>query len=179
MFKILPLLALVFFVGCKKLDPQEIHEKEEIRVQYTERLNMSFPSILGFNIPWIISVPTVGATFEQKYKSNNPYLGLVEDVKPVKVKAILVDPVNKTFDFIKNKKVYIKTATQPEILLARVDNLPNNVTNEMFLIPEEGVLLDNYMTDQMEMRIEIDADKSLLQTVQVVIELTVDAKVKN
>jgi hypothetical protein len=173
---VLLLSALSF--GCKKVNSDEIYEYKEIRTQYTERLTMTFPSIIGFNIPWIITIPTVGATFTEKYQSSNPYLHLVEDVKPVRIKVILIAPSNKDFSFVKNKKVYISTPTQPEILLGRVDNLPNNVGRTMYMIPQ-NVKLDKYMTDEMDMRIEIDADKSLLQEVQVAIELTVDARVKN
>lgn len=169
---------LLAFTGCKKTNPDDIYEYEEARVEYVEKFSMSFPSIIGFNIPWIINIPTVGATFNDKYKSNNPYLHLVEDVKPKQVKVTLISPVGKDFSFIKNKKVFIKTSTSPEILMARVDNLPDNVGNVMYMVPE-NILLDDYMTDEMEMRIEIDADKSLLQQVDVLIELTVDAKVKN
>lgn len=171
------LLSVVSF-GCKKFNSDELYDYKETRTQYTERLTMTFPSIIGFNIPWIISIPTVGATFTDKYQSSNPYLHLVDDVKPIRIKAILIAPVGKDFSFIKNKKVYISTPTQPEILLGRVDNLPDNVSNVMYLVPQ-NVRLDKYMTEEMDMRIEIDADKSLLQDVQVAIELTVDARIKN
>ena len=174
----LTLFSVVSF-GCEKFNSDELYDYKETRTQYTERLTMSFPSIIGFSLPWIISIPTVGATFTEKYQSNNPYLHLVDDVKPIRIKSILIAPAGKDFSFIKNKKVYISTPTQPEILLGRVDNLPDNVGNVMYLIPQPNVKLDKYMTEEMDMRIEIDADKSLLQEVQVAIELTVDARIKN
>lgn len=178
-FIVFLVLISVLVSGCEKMNTDELYEFKETRTQYTERLTMTFPSIIGFNIPWIISIPTVGATFTEKYQSNNPYLHLVDDVKAVRIKSILIAPVGKDFSFIKNKKVYISTPTQPEILLGRVDNLPDNVGNVMYLVPQPNIRLDKYMTEEMDMRIEIDADKSLLQEVQVAIELTVDARIKN
>ena len=173
------LLLGVLSFGCKKVDPDELYDYKETRTQYTERLTMTFPSIAGINIPWLdIGTFPVGATFNEKYKSSNPYLHLVEDVKPVRIKVILIAPSNKTFEFIKDKKVYISTPTQPEILLGRVDNLPDNVGKVMYMIPQ-NIRLDKYMTDEMSMRVEVTADRSLLQQVDVAVELTVDARVKN
>lgn len=176
---IFSLLVILIGVGCKKTNPEEIHDYKETRVDYTERLVMTFPSVIGFSIPWIFSSPTIGVTFNEKYKSNNPYLNLVEDVRPKRIKVILIDPVGENFSFIKNKRVYVSVPGQPEILLGSIQNLPDNVTDEMYLVPAPNVLLDKYMTEQMEMRIEVDADKSLLQDVQVAIELQVNARVKN
>lgn len=169
---------LITLLGCKKFDANEIYEYEPIYVEYVERFTMSFPSVLGFSLPWVIDIPTMGATFEEKYKSNNPYIHLVENVKPIKVKVTLLDPVGEDFSFIKNKRVYIKAPGAPEVLMARADNLTDNVGNIMYMTPQ-SILLDDYMRKEMEMRIEIDADKSLLQEVNVLIELTVNAKIKN
>lgn len=173
------LLAVIVGFGCKKINPQDVHPYKEKRVNYTERLVMNFPSVIGFNLPWIISSPTIGVTFNEKYKSNNPYLHLVEDVRPTRIKSILIDPVGENFSFIKNKRVYVSVPGEPEILLGTIQNLPDNVTDVMYLVPAPNVVLDNYMTQEMAMRIEVDADKSLLQDVQVAIELTVNARVKN
>jgi hypothetical protein len=178
-FIITVLVSVIIFSGCKKIDPSEIHEYEEIRTQYTERLTMTFPSIAGINIPWLdIGTFPVGAEFNERYKSNNPYLHLVEDVKPTRIKVTLIAPSNKEFDFIKHKKVYISTPTQPEILLGRIDNLSDNVGKVMYMVPQD-VRLDKYMTEEMSMRVEVTADRSLLQQVDVAVELTVDARVKN
>lgn len=173
------LLLSILFSGCEKVNPDELYPYKETRTQYTERLTMTFPSIVSINVPWLnIGIFPVGATFNEKYKSSNPYLHLVEDVKPIRIKAILIAPSDKDFDFIKDKKVYISTPTQPEILLGRIDNLPNSGSKIIYMVPQ-NVRLDKYMTDEMAMRIEVTADRSLLQQVQVAIELTVDARIKN
>lgn len=131
-----PLLFLLVFVGCKKVD-----QILTFTVDVTQSVDIPgyFPGASVLLTP--VSVTTNSA---DSFRNNKTTRDKVKDVYLDQMKLTISSPKDSTFNFLKKLEVFINTPNvNNKILLARIDNVPRNV-NSITLIPTTAKL-DEYL----------------------------------
>ena len=133
---VLPLLALVLAVGCKKIDKLltfYIEDSQNIRIA------SNFP--LGTLVPLTpISVPTKS---EERFSNEGTRADLVKNVSLNRLSLTITDPGSENFDFLRRIEIYISTDQNDQVLLASLAQVPAGRTS-IELTPTNAVL-DKYL----------------------------------
>ncbi len=137
--------VLIQTTSCKK----ELHTKPTFRYtyfDYNETVTIQFesPISIGFDIPWI----PINLGDSSAGKVSDPLVQSVEDIQ-LKTMVVTLEEAtgtgNQTFYFLSDLDVYVSKDTLPEIKIAHANNISDNVGNVLYLVPEEGVVMDDYV----------------------------------
>lgn len=131
--------------SCKK----ELENKptyQHTYFDYHESLTIQFesPISIGINIPWI----PISLNDSSSGRVSDPLVQSVEDIQLKTMKITLEDATgtsNKTFFFLRDLDIYVSKDTLPEIKIARATNISDNVGNVLYLTPEKGIVMDDYV----------------------------------
>jgi hypothetical protein len=142
------LSVLLQTTSCTK---GELEKKPTFRhtyFDYHESIKIQFesPISIGFNIPWIPITISDGSSS----RVTDPLVQAVEDIQLKNMKITLEDATgtsNKTFFFLSDLDVYVSKGTLPEIKIAHASNISDDVEDVLYLVPEEGVVMDDYVKD--------------------------------
>lgn len=142
---ILMLALFQITTSCKK----ELVNKPTYKhtyFDYHESLTIQFdsPISIGFDIPWI----PINLGDSSSGRVSDPLVQSVEDIQLKTMKVTLEEATgtgNETFYFLSDLDVYVSKGTLPEVKIARANNISDNVGNVLYLAPEEGVVLDDYV----------------------------------
>jgi hypothetical protein len=139
------LLLLFQTTACKK----ELENKPVFRhtyFEYNESLTIQFesPVSIGFDIPWI----PLNLNDSSSGRVADPLVQAVEDIQ-LKTMMITLEEAtgtsNKTFYFLRDLDVYVSKDNLPEIKIARATNISDDVGDVLYLTPEEGIVMDDYV----------------------------------
>lgn len=157
------LAGLVILYGCKDVEDLltfSIHHETDFRVESSSPLGL----------PLEIGTPDVTTNSNQTFRNNNTSASLVKDVKLQQIDLAITSPVDKTFNFLTSIHVYISTDQQSEILLAHLEEVPENVS-EIALIPTQQKLDAYVKASSYKIRTQIVTDETLTQAVDILMDL--------
>ncbi|CAA6811372.1 MAG: Unknown protein [uncultured Aureispira sp.] len=142
------LLLLVFLqtTSCKKGALEKKPTYNYTYFDYNESITIQFesPVSIGFDIPWI----PLSLNDSSSSRVSDPLVETVEDIQLKNMKVTLEDATgtsNKTFYFLSDLDVYVSKGSLPEIKIAHANNISDNVGSVLYLVPEEGVVMDDYV----------------------------------
>jgi len=146
------LLGLILFsvlgitTSCEKGTLEKKTTFKETYFDYYESMTIKFnsPISIGFDIPWI----PISLGDSSSGRVSDPLVQNVEDIQLKTMKVTLEEATstgNETFYFLSDLDVYVSKGTLPEIKIARASNISDNVGNVLYLVPEEGVVMDDYV----------------------------------
>jgi hypothetical protein len=143
----LVLFSLLFqATACKK---GELEKKPTFRYtyfDYAESVTIQFesPISIGFDIPWI----PISLGDSSSSRVTDPLVQSVEDIQLKTMTVTLEEATgtsNKTFYFLSDLEVFVSKDTLPEIKIAHANNISDDVGDVLYLVPEEGVVMDDYV----------------------------------
>ncbi|GAB3194268.1 hypothetical protein ABID22_000276 [Pontibacter aydingkolensis] len=131
-------IALVAFasVACEKIDDLltfYINHDEEIVIK------SYFP--VGTVAP--ISPIPVTTNSSENFKNNKTQAELVKDVTLNKLELVITDPQTENFNFLKKIEIYISAEGKPEIKIAYLEQVPQNVSK--IELTSTNAKLDEYI----------------------------------
>ena len=143
---IITILILCSLVACQKGELEKKFTYEPTTFEYQETLIIQFesPLSIGFDIPWI----PLNLGDSTSSRVTDPLVKSVEDIRLKNMKVTLIDATgtdDKTFYFLSDLDVYISKDSLPEIKMARANNISDDVSNVLYLVPEDGVVVDEYV----------------------------------
>lgn len=127
---------------------------------------MEIPSTSPVSLPIEIPTPEVTTNSSQSFDNNNTRADLVKDVKLETLELTITNPVNKNFNFLKSIVIYISTDEQGEIELAKLDDIPANVSS--ILLETTNQKLDDYVkATRYALRTTVVTKEALTQDTEV------------
>ena len=131
---LLPFVALLLLVGCKKVD-------QLLTFNVDVSQSTTIPVIIVGSGP--VSAAPVTTNSADSFKNNKTTKDKVKDVYLSKMTLTITDPPSLTFDFLDKVQIFISTNANNKILLAQLDNVPRGVTT-VSLVPTTS-RLDEYL----------------------------------
>lgn len=150
-------LSIALFSACKKGELEQKADFRETYFDYKETITIQFesPLSIGFDIPWI----PLNLNDSSSSRVTDPLVQSVDDIQLKTMMVTLVDATgtdNKTFYFLSDLEVYLSKGTLPEIKIARANNISDEVGDVLYLTPEDGVVVDDYVKNgDYDIRMEI------------------------
>lgn len=141
------LLSVLFqTTSCTKGELEKKPTFEHTYFDYYESIKIQFesPVSIGFDIPWI----PINIGDNSSSRVTDPLVQAVEDIQLKNMKITLEEATgtsNKTFYFLKDLDVYVSKGSLPEIKIAHASNISDDVGSILYLVPEEGVVMDDYV----------------------------------
>ncbi|MCX7744391.1 MAG: hypothetical protein N2167_07495 [Flavobacteriales bacterium] len=168
--QIIGLTTLVILLnGCSAFTKFYINLEEDITVS---------PG-LGINIPFTSSTPPFPTQSAVAFQNNNTNADLLESCKLDQLRAEIISPDNYDFSFLNSAEIFISTATLPEVKVAYINNIPEDVGSIITFQTTNAELVEYIKNDQMIIRISTIQDKTTLQEVRARLysRFFVDAKI--
>ncbi len=173
------LFIILILLSCKKERIDDRVTFKNTIFEFSDEMEFNFPSIIGLNIPWILPSIDITIEFPQEVGYTDPLINGVENILLKSMNAEILSPSNEDFSFLKSLTIYITAPGLPDVELAHVYNLPANPGSLIELVPA-GNILDNYVKrDDYKMKIEVTADKLMLQDVKVNASLILEVTLIN
>lgn len=164
----LTILSLLLY-GCSAFTKFYINMEEEIIVS---------PG-MGVNIPFTSSTPPFPTQSAVAFQNNNTNANLLESCKLDQLRAEIISPDNYDFSFLNSAEIFISAGTLPEVKVAYINNIPEDVGNTITFQTTNVELVDYIKNDQMIIRIATIQDKVTFQEVRARLysRFFVDAKI--
>lgn len=134
--------------SCQKTKDQ-INELTEFDIDYTSSTTIPSTSFTTVTTPVDITTPNIPTNSAAKFAENKTTQDLVSEIKMTKFNISTTSP---NLDFLKSVSIYIKTAGQPDQLIASKSNIPAGSTS--IAADLQDVNIKNYLfADNMQFRI--------------------------
>ena len=170
--KIFAILFIIALSSCKAFD-----KLTQFEMDYST--NFTIPSSIGINLPFNLPLPSINAKISEKLENEQTNTKLVEHLF---IKEILLEteyPNNKTFQFLKNVELYIKTDDLPAILVAHKYNIYNSIGTKLVLDIEAGQDLEAYIKqDSYTIETKVTIDELSLEAIDLRADLVFDVDAK-
>jgi hypothetical protein len=176
MKRIFTLIFLLFIgliqPGCKVVD-----KLTQFTMDYDESIVIS--SLIGINLPFNLFTPAISTNSESTFEVNETRKDLIEKIVLRKLELTLTLPQGSDFSFLKAATVFISAEGLPELEIATIDNIADNVGNFLQFSTYDTDLKDYIKKDQISLRLNTTTDELILsdQEVKVHTEFFVDARI--
>jgi len=170
---VLFLLVSISFSSCSSLD-----KLTQFSVDYST--NFIIPATLGINLPFNIPTPNIKTNFSEKLENNQTDKELIEQLFLKKLLLSIKKPNNKSFRFLKDIDLYLKTNNLPLIKVAYKHNIQNTIGGTLELDIVKDLDLQEYVKeDEFTITTEITIDEITLEEIEIKADLTfwVDAEI--
>jgi len=145
------LLTSVLMMGlgsCQKTKDQ-INELTEFDIDYTSSMTIPSTSFTTVTAPVEITTPNIATNTSTKFAENKTTQDLVSEIKMTKFN---ISTTGANLDFLKSVSIYIKTAGQPDQLVASKSNIPAGATS--ISADLQDVNIKNYLfAENMQFRV--------------------------
>jgi hypothetical protein len=137
------------------------------------------PATVNINVPFDIPMPPVTTDSEQIFENNNTHKDLIEEIFLDELKVRITDPAGGDFSFLKDVELYLSAESLPDIKIAWLYNVPNNVGSELNLVTTDGNLKDYIVQDEFRLKLKVTTDELITQdyTVDIKTVFKVNAKI--
>ena len=166
------ILALIYISSCKVVD-----KYTQFDIPYSTEV--SIPPTLGINLPFNIFTPDIETNSESTFEINDTRKDLIEEVSLTSISMDVKTPDDGDFSFLKSVIIYLSAEGLPEIEIARNDNIPNDVGNQLNLTPTNVDFQEYIKKDQINLRVNTVTDQILMTEYKLGINCVfhVDAKI--
>jgi hypothetical protein len=151
-------LITLLAASCKKeLEDQFQFSETEFVYNQKMTLEVDAPISIPINVP----LPTpITVTETGQGQVTDPLVASVHDIKLKNMSITITEPNNVTWDFLKNLTVFISYENLPELELSHHYNAIDSITNVLYMTPEPGVVLDDYVRNStFDLRMDIEVDR--------------------
>ncbi len=174
MFKRYAIVLCVFmmFINCDKLD-----ELTKFDIEYSQRATI--PSSTGMNLPIDVFTPEMETNSESKFAVNDTRKDLIEEITLTVLEMVIISPDNADFSFLNSIEVYISADGLEEILIASLNEVPENAGNSIMLNTSDLDLKEYIKKDEFSLRLNTVTDELISTDHELEVKSTffVDAKI--
>jgi hypothetical protein len=151
--------VLICNASCKKID-------QLLTFTISNEDSLTIPASSPLNLPISFLNQDNTTNSSEAFSSNNTDADHVKNIYLKSLVLTITNPSNQNFNFLKSISIYISTNSSNEILLASMDNVPQNV-NTISLTPTSAALDEYIKSSTYNLRTEITTDQALSQDVTV------------
>jgi len=163
---------ITLFVSCDALD-----ELTKFEINYTEEIVIESSTVIDF--PFDAATPEVTSNSQSTFESNNTNKDLIESIKLTDMELDITSPEAGDFDFLNSIKVYISAQDEEEVIIAWLDEVPENSENVLNLETSSDDLKNYIKSDTYTLRVETVTDELITEDHNIDVNSTffVDAKI--
>ena len=152
------LLVTLCFTSCKK-EVEDQFQFSETAFFYNQKITLAVDAPLslpiGIPLPFPITITETG-----EGQVTDPLVTSVHDIRLKDMSITITEPNDVTWDFLKNLTVFISYENLPELELSHHYNAIDSITNVLYMTPEPGVVLDDYVRNStFDLRMDIEVDR--------------------
>ncbi|MBF9255510.1 hypothetical protein I2I11_19585 [Pontibacter sp. 172403-2] len=145
------ILAAVVLLAFAGVSCDAIDDLLTFYINHDETITIASNFPVGQLVP--LTPVTVTTNSEESFKNNKTRAELVKDVTLDKLTLTITDPQGGNFDFLKRIELYISSDNKPEVKLAGLDAVPQNVSQ--IELQSTNAELDEYIkSDSYTIRTE-------------------------
>ena len=163
---------LVLFTACDKID-----ELTKFDMEYSQRATI--PSSTGINLPFDVFTPEMETNSESTFAVNDTRKDLIEEIKLTDLELVIISPEEADFSFLNSIEVYISADGLEEILIANLDEVPEDAGNVITLDTSDTDLKEYIKKDEFSLRLNTVTDALMSTDHELEVNSTffVDAKI--
>ena len=163
---------LVLFTACDKID-----ELTKFDMEYSQRATI--PSSTGINLPFDVFTPEMETNSESTFAVNDTRKDLIEEIKLTDLELVMISPEEADFSFLNYIEVYISADGLEEILIANLDEVPEDAGNVITLDTSDTDLKEYIKKDEFSLRLNTVTDELMSTDHELEVNSTffVDAKI--
>ena len=163
---------LVLFNACDKID-----ELTKFDMEYSQRATI--PSSTGINLPFDVFTPEMETNSESTFAVNDTRKDLIEEIKLTDLELVMISPEEADFSFLNSIEVYISADGLEEILIANLDEVPEDAGNVITLDTSDTDLKEYIKKDEFSLRLNTVTDELMSTDHELEVNSTffVDAKI--
>ncbi|WP_339726432.1 hypothetical protein [Maribacter stanieri] len=163
---------LVLFTACDKID-----ELTKFDMEYSQRATI--PSSTGINLPFDVFTPEMETNSESTFAVNDTRKDLIEEIKLTNLELVMISPEEADFSFLNSIEVYISADGLEEILIANLDEVPEDAGNVITLDTSDTDLKEYIKKDEFSLRLNTVTDELMSTDHELEVNSTffVDAKI--
>ncbi|MGJ8715060.1 MAG: hypothetical protein ACSHXG_08160 [Maribacter stanieri] len=163
---------LVLFTACDKID-----ELTKFDMEYSQRATI--PSSTGINLPFDVFTPEMETNSESTFAVNDTRKDLIEEIKLTDLELVMISPEEADFSFLNSIEVYISADGLEEILIANLDEVPEDAGNVITLDTSDTDLKEYIKKDEFSLRLNTITDELMSTDHELEVNSTffVDAKI--
>lgn len=163
---------LVLFTACDKID-----ELTKFDMEYSQRATI--PSSTGINLPFDVFTPEMETNSESTFAVNDTRKDLIEEIKLTDLELVMISPEEADFSFLNSIEVYISADGLEEILIANLDEVPEDAGNVITLNTSDTDLKEYIKKDEFSLRLNTVTDELMSTDHELEVNSTffVDAKI--
>lgn len=151
--------------------------------ELSELLRFNIPISHEFTIPAnnVVTLPPlmingIPTNSSSTFEDNGTAKDLVKEVRLEEVKLTITGPSQADWDFVDDIEVYINTAGEDEILIASIENAPNDGSAVLELNTVDSDLDAYIKKDEFDLRFVINADGQVSYNTEVRNEMKFSVK---
>ncbi|MCB9232355.1 MAG: hypothetical protein H6581_11870 [Bacteroidia bacterium] len=168
---------LILFTSCEPDPIIKDTTVKPITFQVPDSCVMTVPPAISLNLPFDLPIIPVNTSVNQSIDNLNPLIDLVRDIYLNEMVMTITTPGEK-FDFLKHIALYARATGEPDLLMAKYDNVPSNIGNTLTLTPVPNKL-DNYLKSDFSLRVEVTVDKVFFNPIEVKSNMLMDVTLIN
>tara|TARA_R110000737_G_scaffold163665_1_gene191265 strand:- start:4026 stop:4559 length:534 start_codon:yes stop_codon:yes gene_type:complete len=163
---------LVLFTACDIID-----ELTKFDMEYSQRATI--PSSTGINLPFDVFTPEMETNSESTFAVNDTRKDLIEEIKLTDLELVMISPEEADFSFLNSIEVYISADGLEEILIANLDEVPEDAGNVITLDTSDTDLKEYIKKDEFSLRLNTVTDELMSTDHELEVNSTffVDAKI--
>ena len=168
-------IAICLVVLCSSCD--KLDELTKFDIAYNQRVTI--PSSTGIDLPFDIITPEIETNSESKFEVNDTRKDLVEEIRLTELEMVIISPTEADFSFLNSVEVYISADGLEEILVASLDEVPDNAGNTILLNTADVDLKEYIKKDAFSLRLNTVTDELMSSNHEIDVNSTffVDAKI--
>ncbi len=134
--------------------------------------NFTIPSTVVVDIPINIPTPPINISSNQEFSQNNTNADLVKDVNLTKLDLNITAPDEKGFGFMESIFIYIDADGLNEVLLASMENIPEDAGQVISLETTEANLAEYIKAGNFSLRNNFTIREATSQEVDIRMDMT-------
>ncbi|MGB3145964.1 MAG: hypothetical protein WBB24_17845 [Maribacter sp.] len=168
-------IAICLVVLCSSCD--KLDELTKFDIAYNQRVTI--PSSTGIDLPFDIITPEIETNSESKFEVNDTRKDLIEEIRLTELEMVIISPTEADFSFLNSVEVYISADGLEEILVASLDEVPENAGNTILLNTADVDLKEYIKKDAFSLRLNTVTDELMSSDHEIDVNSTffVDAKI--
>ena len=155
------LIIVLTFVLFVNISCDSLNKFTKFTLAYTTEVTVLAST--GISLPIDLITPDMETNSESEFTLNNTNAELVEEILLQSLEIELTEPQNGDFSFLKSATVYMNATGLPEIEIADINNIPDNVGNTLLFDVSDKNLKDYLSQEKFSLRVQTITDELLTQ----------------
>lgn len=167
--------TLLFALGACEV----INKLTQFDIPYTTTFTIPATPLSGLGVPINLATPPVRNDNEQKYKSNNTAVNMIEEVSLKELELTILNPAGEDFSFLEEAEVFIKADGLPEVSIASKNPVPATADGKLVFDVSGANLKEYIQAQEFTLRVSTVLDEviSVDHEIEVRTLFAVDAKI--